>query len=446
MPGLTSLLLVSIAATPATLPLGTQLTYRGTMIAEKGDPADTTKSFELNYLVSESNAEGVTLCWTLREQGRGSGPWTSHFGIWQVADETIHPAGGPALLYQREQGASVVPLRLPRLIPPGVAAKGSRWKQGDDEYLIAAAENRREQNCWRIEVTSPYRGNRTIWVREDSFLVVERVESVVIGQGEQHEVRISLERSSVLPAEQVGTIAAGFESLAGLRQRLGIEPAQQAVSLERGQLDLLNDELQAVAKVTSGSFLAAIVTEAQQDTGEQKNRSGAVHALAKMAIGKPAPRFSLKSTTGEEVSSDQFKDSVTVLHFWGYRDAPLIEPYGQIGYLDFLYRNRKDSKVNLYGVAVDERLAEPETQGRAVAGVRKLKSFMNLSYPILLDDGGTLKKFGDPRVAGAKLPLFVVMDTSGKIVHYHVGDYEVDRRLGLKQLDEVIQKHVQSGE
>ena len=71
---------------------------------------------------------------------------------------------------------------------------------------------------------------------------------------------------------------------------------------------------------------------------------------------------------------------------------------------------------------------------------------MNLSYPIMLDEGAVLKKFGDPRIAGAKLPLFVVVDADGKVAHYHSGVYEVDRRLGLKQLSEIIEKAAESAE
>ena len=64
--------------------------------------------------------------------------------------------------------------------------------------------------------------------------------------------------------------------------------------------------------------------------------------------------------------------------------------------------------------------------------------FMNLSYPVLLDDGVVLKQFGDPRLVGSQLPLFVVIGPDSKIEHYFVGCYEVDRDAGLRVLDQVI--------
>ncbi len=63
---------------------------------------------------------------------------------------------------------------------------------------------------------------------------------------------------------------------------------------------------------------------------------------------------------------------------------------------------------------------------------------MNLGYPILLDNGTLLKEFGDPRVLGAGLPLYVVIGPDGKVAHYFVGHYEVHRNEGLKQLDAVL--------
>ena len=45
-----------------------------------------------------------------------------------------------------------------------------------------------------------------------------------------------------------------------------------------------------------------------------------------------------------------------MLHFWEYRDQPLKEPYGQVGYLEFLFQKRKEEGVKVYGVAVDGRL------------------------------------------------------------------------------------------
>jgi alkyl hydroperoxide reductase subunit AhpC len=157
-------------------------------------------------------------------------------------------------------------------------------------------------------------------------------------------------------------------------------------------------------------------------------------------VGRTAPEFAAEGLNQESLTQKDFQGGVSVLHFWDYRDAPLQEPYGQIGYLDFLAQRRKAEGVKVYGVAVDGRLAEQAQRGQALRGIRKLKSFMNLSYPILLDSGSLIRKFGDPRPAGAELPLFVVIGPDGKIVHYHAGLYEVDRNEGLRELGAAVSK------
>ena len=65
---------------------------------------------------------------------------------------------------------------------------------------------------------------------------------------------------------------------------------------------------------------------------------------------------------------------------------------------------------------------------------------MNLSYPILLDDGSLLKRLGDPRQANGKLPLFVVIGKDGKLAEYHAGLYDVKTNEGLAELDAVVGK------
>jgi hypothetical protein len=124
----------------------------------------------------------------------------------------------------------------------------------------------------------------------------------------------------------------------------------------------------------------------------------------------------------------------------GYRDTPLEEPYGQVGYLDFLLRKRSDKGVQVLGVLVDDKIVDDGARRTAASSARKLKAFMNLSYGILMDDGTVLKQLGDPRPAGSKLPLFVVIGRDGKVVEYHAGLYDVKPEQGLAELDAVVSK------
>jgi hypothetical protein len=150
--------------------------------------------------------------------------------------------------------------------------------------------------------------------------------------------------------------------------------------------------------------------------------------------------------TGDKFAWDNAQGKVTVLHFWEYREVPLEEPYGQVAYLDFLLRKQMPGAVQMYGIVADERLGQPDTRRMAIQGARRFHAFMNLSYPLLLDGGDAAKQFGDPRVTGAKLPLFVVIDRSGKVIHYHAGFYDVNRDRGLEELDGVVRGALENRE
>ncbi len=216
-------------------------------------------------------------------------------------------------------------------------------------------------------------------------------------------------------------------------------PAQsQELNWNKEQVELLRSQLPAVTEAAAATPLARVVAAAARDVQLQSGRNDAVAMLSEKSISRPVEPFSIKGLGGDALDRAGLAGHVTVLHFWDYRDEPLKEPYGQVGYLDFLYQRRKAAGLQLYGVAVDGRLADDKTRAAAERSVKKLKAFMNLSYPILLDNGELLKAFGDPRLVGANLPLFVVIGPDQKVIHYHVGNYDVHQDQGLKELDEVV--------
>ena len=126
------------------------------------------------------------------------------------------------------------------------------------------------------------------------------------------------------------------------------------------------------------------------------------------------------------------------MHFWQYRGEPLTEPYGQVGYLDFLNNKRKKLGVRVIGVNVDERFSNPQQSAAANRSMKNLVEFMKLGYDLATDDGTILADFGDPRTLGAPLPLWIVIGRDGKVSHYHTGIYNIKPDEGLKQLDDAV--------
>lgn len=388
--------------------------------AEEGAVVD--KPFVLQAVV-----DGERIAWTLHEVRRGRWPWTEQFGATQP----------PALLYDRGDGFSVVPLGSVRIAPERELQLNAEWKEDSLNYRVAGEGLVGDIDCWRVVFSNAYGPKGTLQVAKDSRVVVELNERVVIGRGDDCRLVWKLTERKTLEPQQAERFWRAFGALADLRDKLLPERQQREVKWNDEQLKTLRQQLPELTKQAGDGPLTAVLQLAGHDAETQDSRGVALAALQKQALGKGLSKFELTGSSGEKLTAEELKGAVTVLHFWDYRDTPLEEPYGQVGYLDFLARQRKGVKV--YGVMVDDRLEEAGARGGALSSARKVKSFMNLSYPILLDDASVLKQVGDPRTTEAKLPLWVVIGKDGKIAHYHVGFYEVQRDRGLSELDAVVE-------
>lgn len=441
------LALAAVAADPAlsaSVPsVGVQLNYRGS-VAQLGPdraPLEAEKTFELYLLCDRADASGSSWFWAVHEQGRGSWPWSERFGRWQLDDQCV-PGDGPmpALLYNYGEGRTAVLLPPPLLVPPVALSEGAVWQTTELEFEVGALDRLDDWEAWPVHVRNAYGHKRTVWLDKNTGLVCGVDERVFMGMGSEYLLRMRLASSSRLESAELEFVRAGFRSLLALRGKLSRPPLADEERWSDADQRVLGAELPALQQEVAAGPLARIVHSAARDLELAMSRRARLQDLAAEYEGRAAAAFESSGLGGARLTSDDLKGQVTLLHFWEYRDTPLEEPYGQVGYLEFLFGRRKDAGLKLYGVAVDRQLADEMGRTAAVAGVRKLKAFMNLSYPILLDGGEMLAKFGDPRVVGGTLPLVVVIGRDGTILHHHVGYYEVDPQLGLKELDGVVEQ------
>jgi peroxiredoxin len=262
---------------------------------------------------------------------------------------------------------------------------------------------------------------------------------LTIGQGEQFELAWRLESSRELPAEEAERVAAVADSLMKLQAALGRNEAAADPVLSPAQLETTFAALESLTQQAAETAFASLVAGIARDVRNQQKSAASVAELAEKFVGEAAPAFALTGLDGKQIPSTAHEGKTLVLHFWDYRDEPLEEPYGQIGYLDFLLNRHPAEKLAVYGVAVDRRLRDPATAAAAARSARRLKSFMNLGYDIAADrDGKLLKAFGDPTQFDAILPLWVVIGPDGKVVHYRTGYYEIDREVGLAEIDRIV--------
>ncbi len=439
----TSLSSLVLLATAAGLPQApSSWTVEGTVAAvqrnrELGPPQ---KQFRLQLFVLRSAPEAAEVYWLLDERGRGSWHWSERFGQMTLLPQGRIEGARPALLYQFHGHQYALPLELPWPQIPEVPEPGLQWQAGKLTYRLSRTSPRIKPPGWELVAENNYGWQRR-WLLQEKTLRVRQIrQRVFMGQGEEHQIVMKVSPPGRIESQALARLAAGFRVLLALRNKLDRPRWSQSQTLTARQIDQVRQGLPQLEQVITTGPLVALLRQIRNDLEQQVERTSAVDRLVASLQGRRMPRFSLTGLRGAALDQQRLQGQVTVLHFWEYRHAPLKEPYGQVGYLDFLHHRYAKQGAKVYGVAVNRELAVPARRSAAVRSVRKLVQFMNLSYPVLLDDGKLLGQLGDPRRAGAQLPLFVVVGPQGRVIHAHVGYYAVDRTQGLKQLDQIVRR------
>ncbi len=351
-----------------------------------------------------------------------------------------------------DQGGTAHPLALP--FPYFEFGKqlteGGRWEahrpaelpsQNDTapwKYRVSARTKVGARDCWRVDVSNNFGPQESLWIDVNQRLLVKAERRIVIGRGEVHLLKMDLDSVTPLGGEGLARVRRPLDSLLTLQRNLKRADDDQSAELSDVQLKLVADQVKSLEQQAEGTPFDGLVAAIVRDVNSQSRRTGDVESLGRRMVGKPAPLIRLKSLDGEAIPSAELTGKIILLHFWSYQGDPFPpEPYGQIGFLDHLYHRRKKLGVQVYGVAIDPRLSEPAQAQAALRSIRKLQSFMNLTYPVVLDNG-TLERLGDPERVGAKLPLWVLIDPKGTVVQYKVGNYVIKADEGLSQLDQAI--------
>ena len=94
---------------------------------------------------------------------------------------------------------------------------------------------------------------------------------------------------------------------------------------------------------------------------------------------KKFPEFTAKTVSGEDISSDLFKDSkLTVVNVWGSWCGPCVQ---EIPELQKLYESMKDKDVNVIGLAQDA--------GTDLDAVKEIIDTNKVTYQNIVPEGAT---------------------------------------------------------
>lgn len=406
----------------------TEVRFTGELTQESPAGSQLLRQFEVLLLKSDA----VQFFAVLDDPGEGC-PWPESFG-------QLNAGSGrqPHLLYEYDDGNYNILLPpLSMTFPDGIS-NGSTWNSDGWTFQVTGSELQNGTTAWAIQARER-RGRRlSLWAAADNGTLLKAEQEVFMGQGQRFQLSVNQSASKQLDEKASDGTGQLLSKLLELQATLNRRPDSQLVELSSRQVADAVNRLPTLTELSKGTPLQETVLRIQRDVDRQQRRVAEAMNRGKALLDKSAPAFSLNLVNGQSLSSEALKGKTVVLHFWKYSDKPLSEPYGQVGYLEFLYGKRKVNGVEVVGIATNTALQRNDTSRAAQRSARKLSEFMNLTYPIGYDDGSLLRAFGDPRDNGGELPLWIVISPKGLIAHYHGGYYEVDQRLGLKALDDVL--------
>ncbi|MFO1092695.1 MAG: TlpA disulfide reductase family protein [Planctomycetaceae bacterium] len=436
----TIMMLIGVSALAA--PPTSEWRYSGALArVERGD-VRPVKRFEMRFLVVADDENRRTITYLTSEDDGAAIAWPERFGRLSSQFEPPQQSGGPPVqvLYRHQDRPHVLSMPGPVFEHRAKLSANAEWTTDAWRYRVLSEKDVDGVPCWEIEAVSTGRGGTvTLVVEPATGRIQTGRRRLTLGQGDQFELLWRLDSSRELPVDEADKAALAADSLIAMQSALGREHAGDEPGLSPDQLETVEAALGMLPSQSADTMFAPLVALLAQDVKTQRLRAASVSELSQKFVGQVAPEFALFGLDGKPIAAEARKGKTLVLHFWEYKDEPLEEPYGQIGYLDFLMNRHSPDTLAVYGVAVNRRLRDPASAPAAARAVRRLKSFMNLGYEIAADkDGKVLKAFGDPTQFDADLPLWVVIAPDGKIVHYRTGYYEIDREVGLAEIDAIV--------
>ncbi len=416
-----------------------ELRYKGSLEqVSRKDANVEVKQFDL-YCLLQDQQPGTKIAFLVDERGGGGWAWPERFGVLSL-NEKSQPTDKTQIrvLHTHEGTAYPLPLRQPLFEQPDKLKADAVFNIGKERYEVVRRIKRGNRSCWETDVFTNIGKRHTLWIEEDTGLVIAVKSKLTMGRGDPFELLMELDSITEISPEKLPALQKPLAGLLKLQQDLKRRANATKPELSKPQLAATEAALKTLAQDAAETPFQQLVSTISRDLKLQSQRDEDVESLAKRILGKDAPAFQLTGLDGKPIDSKDLANQIVVLHFWKYHDNPLTEPYGQVAYLDFLHNKRSKLGVNVLGIAVDPRLDNPAELNLAKRDFRKFRDFMNLSYPIALNSGSLLKTLGDPRKVEAPLPLWVVIDHHGKVAHYKSGYYEIHPDKGLEELDNVL--------
>jgi peroxiredoxin len=409
------------------------LQYSGTLVtaSQSDDSDDVLRRFDVDVL---RTLQGTTF--RVDEDRRNGVPWPDSFG--RIGPGVPEGSVEPHLVYEYDTVPYVISLPPLLVTLPEAIEAESEWSSGAWQLVAGESVTIDGIPMWKLDATERRGRRQSLIVEAATGLLWQADADVFMGQGDRF--RLTLKRMfdrSIEAAVSERTIEAQGELLA-VQELLKRRPDSFLRELSERQVEEVAGRFDRIESLAGGTPWEPLSKWIADDLVQQVQRQSVAADRAAKLMGSELPDFELTVAGGTALTRADIAGQTVLLHFWDYRDSPLSEPYGQTGYLEFLFNQQKGANIRVIGISTNPELLADDTRARGLRSIRKLAEFMNLSYPIGFDDGSLLKSLGDPRSSRGQLPLWVIVAKDGKIRHYHAGPYEVDASRGLSQLEAAL--------
>ena len=137
-------------------------------------------------------------------------------------------------------------------------------------------------------------------------------------------------------------------------------------------------------------------------------------------VSGPAPDFTLKSRTGENLKLSEYRGDVVMINFWASWCAPCRQ---EMPLLEELYKKYSDLGFTLLAVNVEEDSSKADDLLRDIT----------VTFPVLFDNTNKVSKL----YKVVAMPSTVVIDRDGNMRYLHRGylpGYEVEYQKQVKEL------------
>lgn len=143
-------------------------------------------------------------------------------------------------------------------------------------------------------------------------------------------------------------------------------------------------------------------------------------SFAAKTIQGPAPDFTLKSNSGENLRLSEQRGNVVLINFWASWCGPCRQ---EMPLLSDIHKKYKKLGFTVFGVNVDKDMAS----------ANKILKDIPVAFPVLYDPDGSVSKLYKVNA----MPTTIVVDRDGNMRYLHLGykpGYEDDYVKQIKTL------------